>query len=137
VQAFAIVGLKRELGYLMRSAMWFGLWFPIMAKPVNWAHDARRWKTHGIRSAQVVKWDDGFITVHQIVWRVLLTFVLYAMVGLIKAAIGKYMSFHFHYRNHSAKMQVVYLIFSNASQLFAACMHALHHTLHTSFRAQS
>lgn len=86
--------------------MWFGLWFPIMSKPLAWAYEARGWQQHSVRSAQVVKWNDGFIRVHEILWRVLLTFLLYTMVGLFKAALGKYMSFHFHHRNHSAKMQV-------------------------------
>lgn len=107
MQAFAIVGLKRELGYVTSSAIWFGLWFPVMSTPVSWAYDSRKWLQHSIRSAQVVKWTDDFIRVHEIVWRILLTFVLYTMVGLVKAALGKYMSFHYHHRNHSAKMQVI------------------------------
>ena len=77
-----------------------------MSKPLAWAYEARGWQQHSVRSAQVVKWNDGFIRVHEILWRVLLTFLLYTMVGLFKAALGKYMSFHFHHRNHSAKMQV-------------------------------
>ena len=105
VQAFAIVGLRRELGYVTRAAMWFGLWFPIMSKPLAWAYEARDWQKHSMRSSQVVRWSDGFIVVHEVLWRILLTFLLYTMIGLIKAALGKYMSFHFHYRNHSTKMQ--------------------------------
>lgn len=106
VQAFAIVGLKDQLGFVLRSAMWFGLWFPIMSKPVALAQDARKWIKQGGRSEQVVRWDYGFIVVHEIIWRILLTFVLWEIVQLAKAALGKYMSFHYHHRNHSAKMQV-------------------------------
>lgn len=94
-------GLHRQLAYTLRAATWFGLWFAIAARPLDWAKKADEWHK---QSGQPI-WESSFIRAHSVVWRLLLTFLLYTIVGLLAAAAGKALSLQFHHKNHFERMQ--------------------------------
>jgi hypothetical protein len=99
---FITFGLHRQLGYVVRAAMWMGLWFGIGAAPLNWAQKASNWND---KAGEAV-WTEAFLDVHRVMWKVLLSFLLYTVTGLLSAVAGKALSLQFHHANHFERMQV-------------------------------
>eukprot|EP00892_Ulva_mutabilis_P002303 jgi/Ulvmu1/12073/UM083_0086.1 len=102
---FTIVGLWRPLKYVVRAGLFLGLWFTIMARPVQWAKQAEEWQAAAPETARAFSWTTNFLSVHRVVWRILLVFLLYTTVGLIKSALGKHLSIHTHHAHHFPRMQ--------------------------------
>ena len=101
---FVTFGLHRQLAYMLRAALWLGMWFAITGRPRSWALQADDWEQKAGRPL----WKPTFLKVHAIIWRLLLTFLLYTIVGLLSAAAGKALSLQFHHKNHFERMQVLF-----------------------------
>jgi hypothetical protein len=99
---FLTFGLHRQLGHVLRNCMWFGIWFALVKDPKNWAEDADAWNDQ----ANETVWTDDFLKVHNVVWRLLLSYMLYSIVGLLSALAGKLLSLQFHHENHFHRIQV-------------------------------
>jgi hypothetical protein len=111
---FLTCGLNKQLAYTLRAGLWLGIWFALTARPRAWAEEAEAWK--GAAGREV--WKPTFIKVHALMWRLLLVFLLYTVVGLLAAAAGKALSLQFHHQNHFARMQVCSV---NSDQLIQLC----------------
>ena len=99
---FLTFGLHRQLTYTLRTALWLGLWFIVTIRPRHWAVQADGWNDNAGKPI----WEATFLRVHALVWRLLLTFLLYTIVGLMSATAGKMLSLQFHHKNHFECMQV-------------------------------
>jgi hypothetical protein len=99
---FLTCGLNHQLTHTLRAGLWFGVWFAITIRPRSWAEEAEGWN----KAARKEIWMPTFIRVHAIMWRLLLSYLLYSFVGLLAAAVGKALSLQFHHKNHFARMQV-------------------------------
>lgn len=105
VQAvFLTFGLHTQLGYVIRSGLWFGAWFALMRSPRQWAEKAGTWNDMAAVDDMVV-WNDKFDKVHRYMSRALLAYFLLCVCGLLRAACAKYLSLKFHHRNHFERMQ--------------------------------
>ena len=105
VQAiFVTFGLHRQLGFVIRAAIWLGLWFAITRLPRQWADSADQWNAAAGHGQQV--WNTDFDDFHGIVWKLLLAYLFLNVIGLLAAAAGKALSLMFHHHNHFDKMQV-------------------------------
>lgn len=102
---YTIVGLWCPLKYVVRAGMFLGLWFVLMHPPVSWAKQAQEWQEAGAATARAFSWTTDFLRVHSIMWRLLLVFLLYTTVGLVRSALGKHLSIHTHHTHHFPRMQ--------------------------------
>jgi hypothetical protein len=82
--------------------MWLGVWFPISFVARSWAKQASKWNTQ----ARQTVWNNHFLSVHALVWRLLLVYLLRNVFSVAAAAISKWLSLQFHHRNHFERMQV-------------------------------
>jgi hypothetical protein len=101
---FLTFGLHRQLGYVLRNSMWFGIWFAIAQVPKSWADSSDEWNDQ----ANETVWTEQFLRVHRIVWRLLLSYVLFSVAGLLAALAGKLLSLQFHHENHFQRIQVCF-----------------------------
>ena len=60
VQA-SLHSLHDEIAKLVRQSTWLGLWFAVMAAPIDWAEKAVRWNAEA--GEQI--WDDQMLKVHR------------------------------------------------------------------------
>lgn len=102
---FTLVNLWRPLKYVVRAGLFLGIWFIIMEPAVRWAEQAQTWQAAGPATAQAFAWTASFLKIHSIAWRVLLVFLLYTTVDLVRSALGKHLSIHTHHAHHFPKMQ--------------------------------
>jgi hypothetical protein len=96
------VGLHHQVGHVLHAATWLGVWFPISFVARSWARQAPHWNT---QAGQAV-WSNHFLSVHAIVWRLLLVYLLRNVFSVAAAAVSKWLSLQFHHRNHFERMQV-------------------------------
>lgn len=98
---FLTCGLNRQLAKTLRVALWFAMWFVISSRPRSWARQAEAWQDAAGRRI----WSSEFSRVHAIMWRLILSYLLFSLVRLLAAAAGKALSLQFHHRQHFTKMQ--------------------------------
>jgi hypothetical protein len=82
--------------------MWLGIWFAAAAVPKTWAEASKEWNDESNKQ----DWTKQFLKVHGVVWRLLLPYVLFSVVGLLSALAGKLLSLQFHHKNHFQRIQV-------------------------------
>lgn len=91
---FLTFGLHLQLAHVLRSAMWLSVWFVLSARPRSWANLASDWND----AAGQTVWEPAFLRVHAVIWRLLLTYLLFTLAGFLAAAAGKALSLQFHHR---------------------------------------
>ena len=99
---FLTFGLHTQLAYVIRNGMWLGIWFALASRPLRFADLAKQWNREG-NDGRLIEEDFG--KAYDIVWKLLLCYVLYSVAGLIAAAAGKALSLQFHHDNHFAQIQ--------------------------------
>lgn len=99
---FITFGLHRQLAFVLRAALWMGAWFAIAYLPLSWAKDASEWNE--LAGEEV--WPESFLRVHNYMWRAILVFGLYTVMGLLAAVAGKFLSLQFHQANHLSRLEV-------------------------------
>jgi hypothetical protein len=94
-------GLQRQLTEVAQSAAWLGVWFGLTAEARDRAERSAAWSV----LAGTAIWSREFLRVHALVWRLLLTLLLFRCAGFLSAVAGKVLSLQFHHANHFERMQ--------------------------------
>jgi hypothetical protein len=94
--------LHDEIAHFVRQSVWLGMWFAVMAEPLDWAREAKDW--NGLAGEQV--WDDRLLEVNQNVWRVLTLLVVWTAMQLIKEVVIGSLSTTFHRKDRFNQLAV-------------------------------